>query len=165
MKKCLLISILSLVLAIIWGGEAFAQTQKEIEFSGTNYSGITSKLFQLDQDQIIVQFDLLGVRVDDGGEGPFHGTATHAVGFVYIGKGGKRSRAFMTWTDKDGDKLIWELNDAPTGNSGTAKVFAATGKFIGYEGTMDYVTESPKPFPEGTGRVICREVVKLVPPK
>jgi hypothetical protein len=165
MKKCLLISALSLVLTITWGGEAFSQSQKEIEFSGTNYSGVTQKIFGLDQDQLIVQFELLGVRVDDSGKGPFHGTATHVVGVVYIGKGVTRSRALMTWTDKDGDKLIWELNESPSGSSGTAEVFAATGKFIGYQGTMDYVTQSPKPFPEGTGRVICRESVKLVPSK
>ena len=87
-----------------------------------------------------------------------------------MGKGGARLRAFETWTDSDGDKLIWELvekiaKDLPPGLfSGTAKVFAATGKFIGYQGTMDWIIQYPKSFPEGTGRGICRETVKLAPP-
>ena len=170
MKKCLLISVLSLVLAITWGGEAFAQSQKEIDISGTNYNSTTQKFFKLDQDQVIVQFETPGVRVNDSGEGLFHGSATHIVGVFYSGKGGARIRAFETWTDKDGDKLIWELvekvtKDLPPGSfSGTAKVFAATGKFIGYQGTMDWIIQYPKSFPEGTGRGICREAVKLVPP-
>ena len=170
MKKCLLISVLSLVLAITWGGEAFAQSQKEIDFSGTNYNSATQEFFKLDQDQVIIQIELPGVRVNDSGEDPFHGTATHIVGVIYRGKGGTRFRAFETWTDKDGDKLIWELvekvaKDLPPGSfSGTAKVFAATGKFIGYQGTMDWVIQYPKSFPEGTGRGICRETVKLAPP-
>jgi hypothetical protein len=40
MKKCLLISVMSLVLAITWAGTALAQTQKEITFSGTAYTMI-----------------------------------------------------------------------------------------------------------------------------
>jgi hypothetical protein len=170
MKKCFLISVLSLVLAMTWGGEAFAQSQKEIDFSGTNYNSTTQKIFKLDQDQVIVQFETLGVRVNDSEEGLFNGSATHIVGVFYSGKGGARIRAFETWTDKDGDKLIWELvekltKDLPPGSfSGTAKVFAATGKFAGYQGTMDWIIQYPKSFPEGTGRGICREAVKLAPP-
>jgi hypothetical protein len=33
------------------------------------------------------------------------------VGVLYKGKDGSRLRAFETWTDKDGDKLVWELAD------------------------------------------------------
>jgi hypothetical protein len=170
MKKCLLFSVLSLVLAMTWASEGFAQSQKEIDISGTNYNSSSDKLFQLDQDQIIVQFETPGVRVNDSGEGPFHGSATHIVGVFYMGKSGAKLRAFETWTDKDGDKLIWELvekvaKDLPPGSfSGTAKVFAATGKFVGYQGTMDWIIKYPKSFPEGTGRGICKEAVKLVPP-
>ena len=157
-------------MAITWGGEAFAQSQKEIDFSGTNYNSATQEFFKLDQDQVIIQIELPGVRVNDSGEGLFRGSATHIVGAFYSGKDGARLRAFETWTDKDGDKLIWELvekvtKDLPPGSfSGTAKVFAATGKFIGYQGTMDWVMQHLKSFPEGTGRGICREAVKLVPP-
>ena len=170
MKKCIFISVLSLFLVISLGGEGFTQSQKEIDISGTNYNSSTDKLFQLDQDQVIVQFETPGVRVNDSGEGLFHGSATHIVGVFYMGKGGARLRAFETWTDKDGDKLIWELvekvtKDLPPGSfSCTAKAFAATGKFVGYQGTMDWIIQYPKSFPEGTGRGICREAVKLVPP-
>jgi hypothetical protein len=78
-------------------------------------------------------------------------------------------RGFETWTDKDGDKLIWDIKekkagDSPPGTSpGTAEVFAGTGKYVGMQGTMDWLLRYPKPFPEGTGRGICRENVKLVP--
>jgi hypothetical protein len=31
-------------------------------------------------------------------------------------------------------------------------------------GTMDWIVRNPKPFPDGTGRGICKEKVKLLPP-
>lgn len=171
MKKYLLISILSLVLTITWGGEGLAQTQKEMTFSGTHYFGGTSKIFRLDQDSIIVQLEVLGVRVNDSGEGPFHGASVHIVGVNYMGKGEIKFRAFETWTDKDGDKVVWELveketKDAPAGSMpGTAKIIGATGKFAGTEGTIEWLLQMPKAFPEGTSRGICREVVKISLPK
>jgi hypothetical protein len=91
------------------------------------------------------------------------------VGVLYRGKDGTRLRGFETWTDKDGDKLVWEIMekkvaDSPPGTSpGTAKVFSGTGKYVGMQGSMDWLLRYPKPFPEGTGRGICREEVTLMP--
>ena len=113
--------------------------------------------------------ETLGVRVNDGGEGPFPEASVQIVGVLYRGKDGTRLRGFETWTDKDGDKLVWEIMekeaaDSPPGTSpGTAKVFSGTGKYVGMQGSMDWQLRYPKPFPEGTGRGICREEVKLVP--
>jgi hypothetical protein len=169
MKKCLLISILSLILVISWGEKGFTQDKKELTFSGTHYYGDTSKVFKLDQDQMISQFEILGVRVNDNAEDPFHEASVHIVGIFYMGKDGVRLRAFETWADMDGDKLIWEImekkaDDSPPGTlPGTAKVFSGTGKYVGMQGTMDWLARYPKPFPDGTGRGICRENVKLVP--
>jgi hypothetical protein len=65
MKKCLLKLVLSLVLAITWGGEGFAQTKKEMTFSGTYYWSGTPKVFQVDLVQSIRQLELFGVRLKD----------------------------------------------------------------------------------------------------
>src|SRR6516162_3359702 len=75
------------------------------------------------------------------------------------------SRNYEVWTDKDGDKVIWELTDDASGkSSGTARLIDGTGKYSGWQGTMEYTLQFPKPFPEGTARGICREVVKMVAP-
>jgi hypothetical protein len=169
MKKSNLIAATCLAIAIGWGGPAFAQGAKEVQFSGTHYYGHTPKVFKLDQDQMIMQFETLGVRVNDSGEGPFHEASVHIAGIMYRGKDGTRLRGFETWTDKDGDKLVWEImekkiaNPEPGTSPGTAMVFAGTGKYIGMQGSMDWVLRFPKPFPEGTGRGICKEKVKLLP--
>jgi hypothetical protein len=169
MKHFTIATIASLILLITLAGEGFAQSSKELNFSGTHYYGHTPKVYKLDEDQMIIQFETLGVRVNDGGEGPFHEASVQIVGVLYRGKDGTRLRGFETWTDKDGDKLVWEIMekeaaDSPPGTSpGTAKVFSGTGKYVGMQGSMDWQLRYPKPFPEGTGRGICREEVKLVP--
>jgi len=171
MKRFTMIAATCLVITIIWGGVVFAQGAKELQFSGTHYYGHTPKVFKLDQDQMIIQFETLGVRVNDSGEGPFHEASVQIVGIVYRGKDGNRLRGFETWADKDGDKLVWEImekkveNSPPGTSPGTAKVFSGTGKYVGMQGTMDWVLRYPKPFPEGTGRGICREAVKIVSPQ
>ena len=166
MKKCLWILVLSLILALIWGGESFAQAKKEMSFSGTHYFSSTPKVFRIDPGQVIMQMELLGVRVNDSADGPFHGASVHIVIVRYSGKGYSGSRGYETWTDKDGDKVIWELMDTPPGaSSSPARLIGATGKYIGWQGTIEYTLQYPKPFPEGTNRGICREHIKLLIPQ
>jgi hypothetical protein len=86
MKKCSWMLVLSFILAITWGGEGFAQAKKEMTFSGTNYWSSTPKNFQLDPDRLIMQPELFGVRVNDGGDGHFQGASTHIVGVAYRSK-------------------------------------------------------------------------------
>jgi hypothetical protein len=68
--------------------------------------------------------------------------------------------------DKDGDKVIWELLDTPAGaSSSPARLIEGTGKYMGWQGTMEYTLQYPKSFPQGTIRGICREQMKLVIPQ
>ncbi len=165
-RKCLLILVLSLVLATACGEEGFAQIKKEIRFSGTHYWSSTQKGFQVDADRSIRQMELFGVRVNDSGDGPFHGASAHIVGVAYSSKGYNGFRAYETWTDKDGDKVIWELMDtAPGASSSPGKLIEGTGKYTGWQGTIEYTLQYPKPFPQGTIRGICREVIKIVAPQ
>ena len=168
MKKCLLILVLvlSLVLSITWGGEGFAQTKKEMTFSGTHYWSSTPKAFQVDPDRSIMQLELLGVRVNDSADGPFHGASVHIATVSYRSKGYNGFRGYETWTDKDGDKVIWELLDTPSGaSSSPGRLIEGTGKYAGWQGTMEYTLQYPKSFPQGTMRGICREVMKIVAPQ
>jgi len=163
MKKCLWILGLSLVLAITWGGEVFAQ--KEMTFSGTNYWGFTPKALRLDPDRVVQQSEISGVRVNDSGDGPFHGASTYIMSVAYRTKGYFGFRGYEAWTDKDGDKMIWELLDTPPGASRSpARLIEGTGKYIGWKGTMEYTLQFPKS-PGGTVHGICREYIKIVAPQ
>ncbi len=162
MKKIQWVILLSLVLAIAWGGESFAQSKKEMTFSGTHYFASTPKVFQLEPGRIVMQSEMLGLRVNDSGDGPFHGASVHIVMVSYRSKEYNGTRGYETWTDKDGDKVIWELLDTPAGVSkSSARLLGGTGKYVGWQGSVEYTLTFPKPFPEGTARGICREHIKL----
>ncbi len=166
MKKVQWTILLGLVLAVSWGGESFAQAKKELAFSGTHYYSSTPKIFRLGPDQLIMQTENFGVRVNDSGDGPFHGASVHTVLVSYRSKEYNGSRGYVTWIDKDGDKVISELLDTPPGaSSSPGRIIGGTGKYIGWQGTVEYTLTFPKPFPEGTGRGICREHVKLTIPQ
>lgn len=166
MKKCMLILVLSLVLVIAWGVEAPAQTKKELVIPGIHYNSTTSKVIQVDPDRVVVQTDLMGLRVNDSGEGPFHAVSVHLAGVAYRSKGYNLFRGYETWIDKDGDKVIWELGDTPPGaKSSTAKMIEGTGKYAGWQGALEYTLQFPKAFPEGTGRIIARVTAKFVIPQ
>jgi hypothetical protein len=141
---------------------------KEINFSGTHYWSGTPKVFQIDPDRSVLEMEIFGVRVNDSNDGPFNGAAVYIAVLHYQNKGPVdpvRSRNYEVWTDKDGDKVIWELTDDRSGApSGTARLIDETGKYTGWQGTMEYTLQLPKPFPEGTGRGICREVIRIVAP-
>ena len=170
MKRYIIVVLIGLVITITWGSIVFSQDEKELKFVGTHYYGHTPKVYKLDEGQMIIQFETLGVRVNNNGDGPFHEASVHIAGVLYRGKEGSRIRAFETWTDSDGDKLVWELVDKKVENSppgttpGTGKVFSGTGKYEGTKGTMDFLVRNPKSFPAGTGRGMCREEVVLIQP-
>jgi hypothetical protein len=151
------------------------ENQKEIKFSGTHYWSGTPKVIQIDADRSVLQMEIFGVRVNDSNDGPFNGASVYIAVLHYENKGHNKtenpvdpavaSRNYEVWTDKDGDKVIWELTDDPAGGpSGTARLIDGTGKYTGWQGTMEYSLQFPRSFPEGTGRGICREVVKIIAP-
>ena len=65
MRECLLLLVLSLVLAIAWGGQGFAQTKNEMTSSGTYFWSGTPKVFQADLVRSIRQLELSGIRAKD----------------------------------------------------------------------------------------------------
>jgi hypothetical protein len=148
---------------------------KEINLSGTHYWSGTPKVFQIDPDRIILEMEIYGVRVNDSNDGPFNGASVYIATLHYENRAYNKtgnpvdaavaSRNYEVWTDKEGDKVIWELTDDASGKpSGAARLIDGTGKYTGWQGTMEYTLQFPKPFPEGTARRICREVVKIVAP-
>ena len=146
-------------------GQVLAQTQ--VTYTGINYGSIsTLKGAPLDQEHWVGSQELMGIRVDDSGKGPFHNLATHIVIITFYDKGVGKMRGYETHTDKDGDKVVWEISGVddpqhPGTMNGTGKILAGTGKFAGMDGTMTFVVQGMKGFPEGTFRTICKEKMKV----
>jgi len=160
MKKIIIAVIGAFFLSVALGLVANAQMPKEGTSSGTNTYAGTHKVIPLDNDRFVMVYDNMGVRVDDSGQGPFHGMATHNVGVAYFEKGVGRLKGYITSIDKDGDKIFIELTEeasqiaSPT--NGTGKLIGGTGKFSGIQGTMEYTRRNMRPVADGTHQAISK---------
>lgn len=171
MKKIIIAVVGTLFLSVALGLVANAQVPKEGTLSGTvNYAG-THKIIPLDKERAVLVYDNMGVRLEDSGQGPFHGLSTHNTGIAYYEKGVGRLRGYMFNMDKDGDQYIVELIEeaAPqTGPiSGTGKIIGGTGKFTGIQGGIEYTRTNLRPVADGTHQAVSKfkGSYKIVEPK
>jgi hypothetical protein len=90
--------------------------------------------------------------------------SVHIVTVGFYGKDYNRERSYESWTDKNGDKVIWELMDRPSGASSSpacAIIAAVESKplgvtlsrrfLVGYRGLLGNCHELA-----GRTRVTCR---------
>lgn len=150
---------LSLVLAVVAGALGYSQTK--LTFKGTNYASPLPKLMPIDKDHAVLLGEQYGIEIND--QPAFNNLSTHFSVIAYFEKGvGWRFHGYGVYADKDGDTMMVEIWDYPTGeDAGKAKLLGGTGKFAGIQGTADFVNERPRAWPETTGRLICREVWSL----
>jgi hypothetical protein len=171
MKKMIIAVLGTFFLSVAFGLVAYAQMAKEGTFAGTNSYAGTYKVTALDKDRLVISYEFTGTQVEDSGQGPLHGMSTHNTGIQYIEKGVGKTRAYMTWMDKDGDKILWEATEDASQLAGpitgTAKIIGGTGKFMGMQGSMEYTRRSMRPVADGTTQAIAKHkgTWKMVEPK
>jgi len=160
MKKIIIAVVGAFFLSVAFGLVADAQMAKEGTFAGTNSYAGTSKVTALDKDRLVMFYENMGTQVEDSGQGPLQGMSTHNMGIIYFEKGVGRLRAYMTWMDKDGDKILWELTEDASQlvgpSTGTGKLIGGTGKFMGMQGSMEYTRRNMRPVADGTHQAIAK---------
>ena len=137
--KWKVVAIVCLVLALCVGGQVFAQTQMTVK--GILYQTGTPQVTVIDQDHWVAIVDYRGVKID---------VSTPQVAAVdnmsadnklvlFGEKNVIHDFGYLTFMDKDGDKMVWQIWDTPAAGpgKGAGKIVAATGKFAGMEGTID----------------------------
>jgi hypothetical protein len=140
-----------LVVALVVGGQVFSQTR--LTFKGVNYLSDTLKPLVIDKDHFMEIGEQMGIQTSDNPA--FNNMSVDYLVIVYIEKGVVHFHGYGVAADKDGDTMLSEFWDSPAVvNGGKAKVTGGTGKFEGVEGTCDYLSEYPKGWPGGTGRLI-----------
>ncbi len=161
MKKCMIIMGLSLILSISLGWNAVAQMPREGTIAGTNVYAGTHKAILIDKERLVMTYENTGVRIEDSGEGPFAKVATHNVGVMYFEKGVGRLRGYVTITDKDGDKVTWELTETESKLglnpvNGAGIIISGTGKFTGIQGSFEYTRQNVRAAADGTHQAVSK---------
>jgi hypothetical protein len=151
--KSRVLAVFCLVLVVALGGQVFAQTQMTV--TGSIYMSDTPKFMPIDKDHALIMADnQMGIFVADSGKGPFNNLSSHTVWIDYHDTAKDHWLGLTTFTDKDGDTMIFEIRDGGAPNMGTGKIIGATGKFTGMEGTANWTLQDLKSWPEGTRRTI-----------
>ena len=162
MKKCIFILAMSLILSISLGWNAIAQIAKEGTFASTNTYGGAHRIFPIDKDRAVVFYENSGVSVRTAEKVLFHRAATHNVGIIYTEKGVSKLTGYYSITDKDGDKVLWEITETeskpspPNPVNGTGKIIGGTGKFSGIQGSLEYTRQNMRPVADGTHQAISK---------
>jgi hypothetical protein len=148
-------------LSIISVHYSYAEMAQEGNFSGTNFYSGSHKVIPLDKEHFAISYENFGVRVSDSKAGPFHGMSSHNIGVFYFKNGVGKLRGYVINTDKDGDKVIMEINEdasqmAPNSTKGKGKFLEGTGKFKGIQGSMEYTRQNMRPAEKGTHQAISK---------
>ena len=149
--------VFCLVFALVLTVQGFSQ-QTRLTFKSVSYVSDTLKPLVIDKDHFMEVGEQMGIQTSDNPA--FNMTVDYLV-VVSIDNGVVHFHGYGVSVDKDGDTMLSEFWDNPAGG-GKAKVTGGTGKFEGVEGTCDYVSEFPKGWPEGTGRLISHNTWNLI---
>ena len=161
MKRIIMASIFVLVPLVALVPVANAEMAKEGTFSFTcMYSG-TGIFIPLDKEHLVISYQNKGALVSDTGKGPFHNMSYFNVGVIYLEKGVGKVLGYITLTDPEGDKVLFEIREEktqmpPAMNSGTGKCLHGTGKFTGIEGTMEYMRWYVRPATKDSSQSIAK---------
>ncbi len=161
--KWRLFALFVVVLSLVLGGAVFAQTQMTVK--GTLYQTGTPQVTVIDQDHWVAIVDYRGVKIDvSSPQVPALDNMSADNKLVLFGeKNVIHDFGYLTFMDKDGDKMVWQIWDTPAAGPGKGggKIVAATGKFAGMEGTLDTTTGDIANFKDGSIYLIGHCVEKL----
>ncbi|MGC9976054.1 MAG: hypothetical protein ABSC57_04980 [Syntrophales bacterium] len=159
MRKSILILALTLVLLLTLGINVQAQS-KEVTESGVTTYYVTSKVLPLGERHFRMDYEAVGVTVNDTGEGLFHNATVHVLGGMTIEKGlYKDDRGLGVFNLQNGDKVFYKYEFAgeviPKGvgiGKGTVTLVGGTGKCTGIQGSFESTRYTPRtPSTEGVG--------------
>jgi len=151
------------VFTLALGGVVFAQTQMTVK--GTLYQTGTPQVTVIDQDHWVAIVDYRGVKIDVStpGVAALDNMSADNKLVLFGEKNVVHDFGYLTFMDKDGDKMVWQIWDTPAAGPGKGggKIVAATGKFAGMEGTLDTTTGDIANFKDGSIYLIGHCVEKL----
>ncbi len=153
MKKSILILGVYLVLLVVFGSDALAQTSKEGTESTTTPYYVTSKTVPLGEGRAHITYEAIGVTITDTGKGLFHGATVRSLGSMTVEKGVYNDeKIYGVFNLVNGDKVFFTVTMAgKLGDigKGTVTLIGGTGKCAGIQGSYEITRNPLRPAMEG----------------
>lgn len=162
MKKSTILGLL-LVLVIVTPTLTLAQSPLPKEGSGahTSYFTGTLKSLPLGQDFVTITYEVLGVTMNDAGQGFLHNVSSRCVGGLSVVKGQYDDEQGMcVLVDGDGDQAFVRYSGGSGRLGAVAKgksiYVGGTGKYTGLTGTLEWTRTALRPTMPGTTHTVMK---------
>lgn len=171
MKKSIGILGLTLVLLLAFGLSVQAQPKEVTETGITTYN-ITSKVLPLGEGLLRMDYESIGLTVNDTGEGLFHNASLRVLGGMTIEKGiYQDEQGWGVFNLQSGDKVFFKytiagkLNPKGVGIAkGTVTFIGGTGKVAGIKGSFEITRHVTRSAVEGVGQAYVKGTFKYMLP-
>ena len=168
--KTRLFVVICLITLAFCGMSNIALGQNEVTESVTTTWHVTAKVLPLEEGRLYMNYDAVGVNVNDTGDGLFHNATNRVLGGMLIEKGVfNDERGWGVWNLLNGDKVFYSYANSgalkPKGGiAGTAKVTftftGGTGKCAGIQGGFEGTRYNLKSALEGAGQAYNKGTIK-----
>ena len=166
MKKSIWMLGLGVVSLFIFGFNVHAQSNEVSEPITTTYY-VTGKALPLDEGRVFMNYEAIGVTVNERGEGLFHNATARSLGGMLIEKGiYKDERGWGVWNLQNGEKVFFtytwagEIKAGVGIGKGTVTLTGGTGKCAGIQGSFEATRYSPRSAVEGIGQSYTKANIK-----
>ncbi len=152
--KNAMMALLALTLGIAAGTVAAAEIAQEGTFTGTNAFSGTGTTLAVGQDHLQLNYEVLGVSLNDEGKGFGHNVSIRCVGALHAVKGTFDNESGMCGAmDLEGDQYFLMYTASGTLGrtaAGSYEYVGGTGKYEGITGEGEFTRTSLRPVAEGT---------------
>jgi len=153
MKKMTYTLLLGFIVMLAFSS-ALAQIPKEGTETGITGYSATFKTAAMEQERVLMAYELLGVVISDTGEGIHHNNSIRCVGSFQAIKGVyEDNNGFCVRTRLDGDQVFFTFKASGAlgrGGKGTYTYVGGTGKMTGIQGSGEFTDFPLRPAAEGT---------------
>lgn len=153
MKNAIKAMLLGLFTLSFLGSYANAELAKEGEYSGKFVGSGTFDALPMGEERLQLNYDFLGVFLNDIGDGFLHNASVHGLGAFHAVKGVyEYDHSFSVYKDADGDQLLLthEAIGSMDSAKATFKFVEGTGKYAGIQGGGDWTWTSVPAATDGT---------------
>jgi hypothetical protein len=161
------VKIITIAAAVFLLIPGFASAQSPLPKEGTvktttYYTG-TVKALPAGDDAVAVTYDVLGILINNAGQGAFHFISTQCVGgFTAIKGDFTNEQGVCSHIDRDGDKFFSRHSGSGRrGQSAVVKseLIGGTGKYSGMTGTVEGTRTALRPLSQGTAHTVAEATI------
>ena len=160
MTRAIVAVAVALLFVAVRGADTQGSIPREGKTAGTNILSGSFQVVPLGKDQARMSYDVMGVRLSDGGADILHNSSIRCLGALTITNGSFDDESGVCiFTRPDGDQVFAAIKAAGkigADAKGTFRITGGTGKLTGIQGGGEFTRYNVRRAAEGTTQSVSR---------